>query len=963
MRLLWLMALVCAATCAWSAELVKNGDFAQAAAGQAALPADWTLPADGSWQRVMLPDGKAALQYKAPAGRHDPARGKCDFLSPKTTYTLEVKFEGDGLLAPLVRVTDLPSGETLGEAQGSRKSGPQKMGISFRTLSADAGIELYADAAQAGGKDAPAGQIRIRQVAMVLFATEPPEKLPDIGPNLALGKPYALEPAPSYGLCKDPGDATQLTDGIYTEGHFWTRASTVGWGSQMAFITIDLGQDQPLKGLSYNSAAGIAGVHWPERILIFVSPDGQQWFDAGNLVTLNEPHNNLPAFGQYGIRRIWTDQLKTHGRYVCLCVEPNFGSYVFVDEVEVYGGPPEYLQVAYTGRQFANPRDRMKRSIVDDLLKTQFRRALEAVRDDIAQLPPAARPVCTASADKLAARVDAYESPADVKSLRAVLPVDPVEADIFKLQAAVWRAGKKPTLRVWNAQRWDPLDSFAEPKAGAVVKPVAVHLMNNETRAGVVNLTNAGDADLRVRLKVSGLPGGDGPSYLQVHEVLTVGTRWFVPVSAALPEAKREGKDWIVTVPAGMTRQVWLSFKPENLAAQTYAGQIELTPATGNKQVVPLQLVVYPFTFPKETTLCLGGWDYTDADAMYGITVENKAEVVAQLKDHLVNTPWAGSGVVLGVQADDNGQIKEPVDTTRFDQWVKLWPEARMYMVFLNAGQEFSGSKIGEQGFGLKVGAWARFWAQHMRELGKRPEQLGLLIYDEPNNKTQYDIIVAWAKAIEAAAPELVTWEDPQPTEYVDAPIMFEAVDVLCPFRAPFLDQEQKYRDMFLAAQKQGKELWFYNASGPARTFDPFSFYLAQAWHAFAIGGKGSHFWAFSDSGGVSCWNEYPAEGNGPYCPQYLDPTSVTTAKYMEACRESAEDFEYLTMLQKRVAELEQTGVHNARLDAAKQLLVDGPQRVLAMEKGTNYRWDAEKNRCVQDEVRVEVLKALVGLK
>jgi len=192
---------------------------------------------------------------------------------------------------------------------------------------------------------------------------------------------------------------------------------------------------------------------------------------------------------------------------------------------------------------------------------------------------------------------------------------------------------------------------------------------------------------------------------------------------------------------------------------------------------------------------------------------------------------------------------------------------------------------------------------------------------------------------------------------------MFQSVDVLCPFRAPFLDREQKYRDMFLDAQKQGKELWFYNASGPARTFDPFSFYLVQAWHIFALGGKGSHFWAFGDSGGVSCWNEYPAEGNGPYCPSYLDKTTVTTSKYMEACRESAEDFEYLTMLQQRVAELEKKGVRSAQLDAAKKLLVDGPQRVMAGEKGANYRWDAPKDRGVQDVVRVEVLKALVALK
>jgi hypothetical protein len=38
--------------------------------------------------------------------------------------------------------------------------------------------------------------------------------------NLALRKPYTLEPSPNYAHCTDPGDATQLTDGQYTDGYF-----------------------------------------------------------------------------------------------------------------------------------------------------------------------------------------------------------------------------------------------------------------------------------------------------------------------------------------------------------------------------------------------------------------------------------------------------------------------------------------------------------------------------------------------------------------------------------------------------------------------------------------------------------------------------------------------------------------------------------------------------------------------
>ena len=962
MRYVLCVLLVSVGAAAWSAELVKNADFSAAMPGRPHVPADWTLPADGSWQRVVGVEGKACLQAQVAAGVGAPAHGKCDFLSPKSSYTIEVTYEGDGALMPLLRVMDLPGDKQIGRAVGSRHAGRQKMGVSFSTVTADVGLEIYADAAHADRQPGPAGQLRLLQITLALTASQALEKLPEIGPNLALNKSYTMDPAPTYGDPRDPDDAIQLTDGVYTQGHFWTRKSTVGWSSSTALITIDLGRDEPIKGLSYHTAAGVADVHWPQRLLVFVSTDGKQWHDAGNLVTLNEPHQNLPAYGQYALRHLWTDALNTHGRYVALFVEPFDRTYVVVDEIEVYGGPPALLSQAYGGVPFESPRERMAKLVLSDLIRRQFQREFEAVTSAIAAVPPDRKAGLAADAAKLRARIDAWEAP-PMEGFRAVLPIDELETDIFRLLAAAWRAQRQPTLRVWNMHRWEMLDAYAEPQNEAKLAPVAVHLMNHEWRAGTINLTNAADQPLRVRVRVTGLPGGDNPSYLKVQEVLTVGTRHFVPVSAALPDAAREGKEYVVTVPSGMTRQVWLSFKPEDLPAKTHRGQIELTPANGPRQVVPLQLVVYPLRFPDETTLCLGGWEESDGPRSYGITPENKAAVIAHLKEYYVNTPWANGPSVWPAQVDDRGEIKLPVDTTRFDNWIKLWPKARMYLVFLNCPDNFCGSKIGEQGFGLKVGAWARFWAQHMRELGKDPRQLGFLIYDEPNKKSQYDLIVAWANAIEAAAPELVTWEDPQPTEYVDAPVMFAALDVLCPYRNPFLARPQEYRDMYFAAQRQGKELWFYNADGPARRFDPFSFYLLQEWHAFAIGGKGSQFWAFGDNGRVSCWNEYPAKGNGPYCPSYLDDTSVTTSKYMEAIREGVQDFEYLTMLQARVAELAQKGVKTLALAAAQRLLVEGPQRVLAGEQGANYRWDEPKDRTVQDQVRIEVLRALVALK
>ena len=78
--------------------------------------------------------------------------------------------------------------------------------------------------------------------------------------NLALGRPYTMVPQPCYRLCTDPGDRKQLTDGQYTKGYLWGDKMTVGWHyAPPVAITIDLGGDVPIRGVSFNSAARRTG--------------------------------------------------------------------------------------------------------------------------------------------------------------------------------------------------------------------------------------------------------------------------------------------------------------------------------------------------------------------------------------------------------------------------------------------------------------------------------------------------------------------------------------------------------------------------------------------------------------------------------------------------------------------------------------------------------------------------------
>lgn len=176
--------------------------------------------------------------------------------------------------------------------------------------------------------------------------------------NIALNKPYTYNVEPNYHLCTDEGDSVQLTDGKYaTAWALWADKLSVGWSSKdYVEITIDLGKVEPISGVSYSSAAGSANVRVPRLVEVLVSDDGKTYYHLGNLIEMYD--GDLPADeGGYREYRLKVNNLKTKGRYVRFIIFPKGDTssmrYIFVDELEVYRGPEEYLK-ANPGKKVDN---------------------------------------------------------------------------------------------------------------------------------------------------------------------------------------------------------------------------------------------------------------------------------------------------------------------------------------------------------------------------------------------------------------------------------------------------------------------------------------------------------------------------------------------------------------------------------------------------------------------------------
>lgn len=90
-----------------------------------------------------------------------------------------------------------------------------------------------------------------------------------------------------------------------------------------------------------------------------------------------------------------------------------------------------------------------------------------------------------------------------------------------------------------------------------------------------------------------------------------------------------------------------------------------------------------PFDFPRQTTLHIGGWSYTNGGGTYGITADNLQEFLRHIQSHFVNAPWATSAVMMKFKFDPSDPAKVELDTQQFDNWIEQWPNAKRYHVFL----------------------------------------------------------------------------------------------------------------------------------------------------------------------------------------------------------------------------------------------------------------------------------------
>jgi hypothetical protein len=634
--------------------------------------------------------------------------------------------------------------------------------------------------------------------------------------------------------------------------------------------------------------------------------------------------------------------------------------YCFADEIEVYRGKDAWLTEPPAGTPVDSAEGFFRQTKTVGGIRWRLQSDLATVRAAIGDLP--LEPTL-ARAEELAAEIDAL--PKDVpEGFRTTLPLNRLHADIYSLNATVLRTRGFRGLSAWKADRWAPLQPLDSPEAPTEDVPsLRVELMRGEVRGTAVNLLNATDEAQDVTIEIQGFPAALS---IRVLDVVFTDTRSRIPIAAALSDPRHTAEGPFVTVSAGCCKQVWLSVeRPARPLEGEHQGTVRLKHGEWLAEM-PLTISVADLSFPQQPTMSFGGWDYTNGNAGYYKAPGNVTQLVPMLREYYVDTPWATVAVApKGAEFDEGGALTNPdrLDFANWDEWVERWSGVRNYYVFLSYKDSFHGEEMGTPRFNRMVGQYFTAWVEHMTEQGLEPHQLGVLILDEPHDNAQDEIIVAYAKAIRAAQPEIDIFEDPtyrDPTKGV--PAMFETSTTLCPNTPMMIAQGGAFREFYEAQRKGGRRLWLYSCSGPAKLLDPLNYHRGQMWWAMRIGATGTFYWALGCGGGIGdSWNAY-AQTGVEYAPFFVSPASVTRGKHMEAIREGIQDYEYYVMLRARVRALAARGVPEAKLARARKMLAELPVQVTDAIDSGSLTWSAPKDRGLMDRTRLELLRELVAL-
>lgn len=372
-------------------------------------------------------------------------------------------------------------------------------------------------------------------------------------------------------------------------------------------------------------------------------------------------------------------------------------------------------------------------------------------------------------------------------------------------------------------------------------------------------------------------------------------------------------------LPADETHGFWVDIHvPVDAPAGDYEGSFFVRASEGTTEI-SAHLTVWNFTLPRLATLKTAlGWppgrmrSYYEARAAAGIEPEPEDwEGVDLQAAELLSTHRINCRPPSGMYPDDQGDGTFLIPTEDIER-----VRAYVDQFHVNALSVPNPSSIFDAP-GPELDAWLAAWDEAIVALDRPDVVFYIYLRDEPNDQEAYEWVRTWGTPIVAAQSlvQVLVVEQPEPQD-AGWGNLYGAVDIWCPL-FPIFEATSA-----AARQELGETIWTYTALAQRtpptpwwHTDHPLLNYRVPAWTSWTFGIRGLLYW-----GGMAYWDQvddpwtdpatfvredndpvltYNGEGTIIYPGRAVGYDGIAPSMRLKALRDSIEDYEYLSILER----------------------------------------------------------------
>jgi len=479
---------------------------------------------------------------------------------------------------------------------------------------------------------------------------------------------------------------------------------------------------------------------------------------------------------------------------------------------------------------------------------------------------------------------------------------------------------------VWPFCPWayfDPRKSLPPPERKA--ERWEVSLCGGEYGSLALNVTNITGATLDVRVQCAGVkgPGSAAPedvpagSHIAFRKAVVVPTTQRERVADALPALDEAS---ILGIAPWESQQLWITVDAVGLAPGEYVADLRLKSIEPDPSEVhiPLDITVYDLALPRPRPLRFCTWPYFEGALSTGNDVALNDLVAHGETVFLAPSPTGACGL--------DGGLVGALDFAKHDKVVQRLSGHGM-LLFLSPQDGLTGQPFLSEPWEKAFVQFVRAWVDHMNAIGLGYGGWAVYPYDEPSTPYAETTkkLVEVAKLVREADPNVLIYADPTSGTTMETAAMFTGlIDIWQPSSELL---ERLGPELIPEAKRVGKEVWFYDAAGNAKTLSCLGIYRWRFWYAWQQGLTGVGWWVYSQHGNVDRWDGPNPTGDF-FASVYEGPRGPVSSKRWEVAREGVQDYERLYLLRQALQDAERRGVPEADLEEARHLLEQLPNEV-----------------------------------